>query len=214
MYEENEDLKAELMHYGKLGMKWGHHKAEQEVYRQKAAMVANNKNANSSDRKRAKYAAQPAGKRIAKTAASLTVQMVIGDVLTGKIGQYQNMSKADIAKKVAKIAASTASNVAINDALAKSAMKNYNDKGQTAKGSKRTNKIMTKEDAIELGIGVGVKAAQVGAAVGTIKLSRAMQDKKANEARFAAWGKNILPQSVDNVIWTNGDMAVIDNRRR
>jgi len=87
-------------------------------------------------------------------------------------------------------------------------------KGTKSRGTKRSTKIITKEDAIGIGINVGIKAAYVGAAVGGMKLSQAKYQRQQNEAVFNAWGKNVLPQSVNNVIWSDDDMAIIDNRRR
>ena len=207
-------MEESLAHYGVLGMKWGTRRQESLAYRQKAARVANNQYAQPSDRKRAQYASQSAAARITKTATTQVIHTVVRDVLTGQIHQYSSMSKAQIAKKVAGIAANTAANVAVKDALAKSATKNYTDKGKTVRGTNRSTKLITKEDAIGIGINVGIKAAYVGAAVGGMKLSQAKYQRQQNEAVFNAWGKNILPQSVNNVIWSDDDMAIIDNRRR
>lgn len=217
---------SELQHFGVKGMRWGVRKSpEQEArsaarkkarddYREKVAKVAANKYAQGSDRKRAEYASQPAAARIAKTAATIMAQTLIKDALTGNLGRYKNMSKAQIAKKMAGIAATTAANVVVDDALAKSAMKNYTDKGTTVRGSKRSTKLVTKEDAIAIGINAGVSAARVGALVGGMKLSSVMKDRAANEARFNAWGQNVLPQKASEVLWTDGDMSVLDKVRR
>ena len=217
---------SELQHFGVKGMKWGVRRSpEQEAksaarkkagedYRKKAVKVAANNSAQVSDRKRARYASQPAAARITKTAATLVAQTLIADTLTGNLGRYKNMSKAQIAKKMAGLAATTAANVAVNDALAKSAMKNYTDKGAAVRGTKRSTKIVTKEDVITFGIGIGVSAARLGALVGGMKLSSAMRDRAANEARFNAWGQNVLPQKASEVLWTDGDMSVLDKVRR
>ena len=205
-------MEESLAHYGVLGMKWGVHKEQQAVYRQKAAQVARNKRAPTSDIRRAKYASQPPAAKIAKTAAAITARMVVRDVFTGDIRRYGSMSKSEMAKRATSIAVRTTATVAIKDSLAKSAMKNYTDKGQIAPGKKRLS--VTKEDLVEKGIKVGILATMVGAKVGTMKYAQAAAQRSANEARFNAWGQNILPQTVDNVIWSNDDMAIIDNRRR
>ena len=217
---------SELQHFGVKGMKWGVRRSpEQEArsaarkkagedYRKKAAKVAANEYANRSDRRRAKYASQSAAPRIAKTASTILAQTLIRDVFTGNLGRYKNMSKAQIAKKMAGLAATTAANVVVNDALAKSAMKNYTDKGATVRGTKRSKQWVTKEDAIAVGIGAGVSAARLGALVGGMKLSSVMKDRAANEARFNAWGQNVLTQKASEVLWTDGDMSVLDKVRR
>ena len=207
-------MEESLAHYGKLGMKWGVHKEQQAAYRQKAARVANNRYAQSSDIKRAKYASQPPAARIAKTAVGITARMVVHDIFTGDIGRYGSMSKTEMAKRATSIAVRTTATVAVKDALAKSAMKNYTDKGKVVRGTNRSSKIVTKEDLIETGVRVGVLATMVGAKVGPMKYTQAAAQRSANEARFNAWGQNILPQKVDNVIWSSDDMAIIDNRRR
>lgn len=205
-------MEESLAHYGKLGMKWGVHKEEQRVYRQKAAMVAKNRRAPTSDIRRAKYASQPPAARITKTAVSITARMVVRDVFTGDIKRYGHMSKSEMAKRATSIATRTAATVAVRDALAKSAMKNYTDKGKIVQGTKRLS--VTKEDLIEKGIKVGIVASIVGARVSTMKYMQAAAERTANEARFNSWGQNILPQKVDNVIWSDDNMAIIDNRRR
>lgn len=216
-------MNNELMHHGILGMRWGirrtpeqlgratARKKERADFRQKAANVAANKYAQGSDRQRARYASSTAAGRISKTAFSFLAQMVIADVMTGNISQYKNMNAAQITRKITSIAIKTAGLVALNDALAKSAMKNYTDKGTTVPGKKRSTKIVTKEDMIGMGVRVGVAAATVGASIGTHKLAQAARTRKANEARFNAWGQNILPQKTSEVVWSDGDKYSVIN---
>lgn len=206
-----------LVHYGVLGMQWGKHRVAAKASREKASKVAANRYAAISDLKRAKYLSLPVSARIVKTAASAVTVKMIKDMLTGDLYKYSRMNKTQLkkalTKKAASIVISTTANVAFTTALAKSAMKNYTDDGKVVRGNKRSNKIITKEDLIESGVKVGVHASAIGAYMGTRKLSQVASERRQNEDRFNAWGKNILPQSVDNVIWTDGDMSIIDNSK-
>lgn len=131
----------------------------------------------------------------------------------GKLGSYKTMSKQEIAKKVAGIAAKTAANVAINDALAKSASKRYMDSGKRASGIK--NRSFTKEDLIQTGITTASYAAPLVSWMAGTKLNKVRTNRRANEDRFNSWGKNILPQSVNRVVAVSPDglSSIIDKRR-
>lgn len=204
-------MEEPLTHSGVLGMKWGVRKENESAYRAKLSKIQGNKNINASDAKRFKYRNQSAAARITKTAASATAKVVVKEAFQ-KYLLGKQITKKDILRDITGIAISTASQVAIQDALAKSASKRYTNSGKRQPGTK--DRILTKEDLIQTGIGVGVKAAYVGVAVGGLKMAQVRAARQANEDQFNAWGRNILPQTVDNVIWSNDDMAIIDNRRR
>jgi len=200
-----------LRHFGKLGMKWGKHKAKETEFRNKlTALNKNNSLQGTSDAARFQYRNQNVAKRFVKTAASLTAQMLIADAFSGRLPT----NKKDIAIKAAKIAALTTANVGISDALAKSASKRYTDEGKRVKGTK--DRLVTKEDGIEMGVGVAVKAAYIGKWALGMKAKQVNATRARNEANFNRWGANILPQRVDNVVWQSSDLktAIIDNRRR
>lgn len=205
-------VEHELMHYGVLGMKWGVRKDSpviNDTYRAKAKAVSENKYAQAGDIRRAKYARDPLAIRAGKVLARNVTSKVLTDVLIGNAGKYKNMSKKDIAKTVASLMSKTAVDVAINDAIAKSAMRNYNDKGLvTTKG--RGTKLLTKEDFMESGVALGQAAystAKFAAAAGMVK---AMQNRNANEARVNKWGGRLLSDSVPfETIWSDGDISIL-----
>lgn len=224
-----------LQHFGVQGMKWGKRtrgalikvgsigairkigaagasaKKNESDYQKKLTALNKNKSLQgTSDAARFQYRNQNVAKRFVKTAASLTAQMLIADAFSGKLPT----NKKDIAIKAAKIAALTTANVGISDALAKSASKRYTSEGERVKGTK--NRLMTKEDGIEMGVGVAVKAAYIGKWALGMKAKQVNASRARNEANFNRWGANILPQRVDNVVWQSSDLktAIIDNRRR
>lgn len=204
----------ELYHYGILGMKWGKHKAQESSYRQKLAAASKNKSiANTTDAKLFKYRNQSLVARVGKTAATRVAQMLIGDVMTGKISGYSSMSKSEITKKLTSIALTTTANVALNDGLARSASKRYTDSGEKVNPGKK-NPLLTKEEAIHMGVATAVKLIPVANIVLGMKMSQANRQRAQNEETFNRWGQNILPEKVDKIVWQSDDLktAIIDNR--
>lgn len=205
----------ELYHHGIKGMKWGVRRSQstldrlagrvnqakdkETAYRKKLTAITSHKNINDSDRKRFEYRNQSLATRTAKTAAGVIAGRLVADVISGNITKYASMSKSDIARELRSVAFSTAKNVAIKDALAKSAAKNYQNDGKRVKG-KKDNRLLTKEDLIETGITTVSIAAPGLAMVAGMKMKQAQAKKAENEARFNSWGGRILTEKVSNII--------------
>ena len=233
----------ELYHHGIKGQKWGVRrfqrkdgtrtsagkkryflnkiesvKNNEKAYRNKLSAISKRKYIDSSDAKRFKYRNQSIVARVGKTAAAGVASMLIGDIMNGNINTYKAMNKEQLKKELTKkaiaLTAQTVANVSINDALAKSASKRYTDDGRLKNGSKKH--LITKEDAIEIGINSAVRAVPYVGAIMGMKVSKARADRIKNEAAFNRWGQNILQERVDNVIWQSDDLnyAIIDNRNR
>lgn len=106
----------------------------------------------------------------------------------------------------------TIANVAIEDALAKSTSNKYTNSGKRKKGS--GDSLITKEDIIAMGIRTAVNASQFINIMMKTKSYRTYRQRLKNEELFNKWGKNILPEKVDHVVWQSDDLkvAIIDNR--
>lgn len=223
---------GELYHHGIKGMKWGvrrtpeqlGHRAktktkysEEDIYRQKLSKILNNKKVSKSDAQRFKYRNHGIAYRVGSTAAQYVASSLLQDAFSGHIHRYASMSKAELAKeftkKASKIAVQTAATVALKDALAKSASKNYDNNGNVINGRK-TVLLNTKEDWIEKGVGTAVRIAPIVSNVCLRKMSTIANERRTNQEQFERWGQNILSEKVDNVIWQSNDLryAVIDNR--
>lgn len=209
MYDDDKPSLEELMHFGKLGMKWGQHKAKETAFRQKLTALGKNKSMQgTSDARRFSYRNQNLATRFGKTAGSMVTQSIVAAVLTRKMPT----SKKELAIHIAKIATHSAAKVAMQDALASSAAKRYTDTGRLKPGEKR--RLFTKEDLIEAGSGAAIKAGQLSKFMLGRKAQRVKFDRAKNEEAFNRWGGNILAQKVDNVVWQSSDLkaALVDNR--
>ena len=213
MYMDNEIAKAELMHFGIPGMKWGVRKAKElsgneKTYRKKLSNIRQNSNVNASDLKRFEYRDQNIYARAGKTAAKLVVGQAVRAALTGNLSRYAKMSKTQIAKEALNLALRTGVSVASQDALAKSASKRYQNNGQKVSGKK--DHIMTKEDAIELGVRTATAAIAVARIVGPATMRNAAKKRYENERRVKKWGSNLLSDKVSSVtIWSDDNVSVI-----
>ena len=102
------------------------------------------------------------------------------------------MSKAQWAKKFASIAALTTANTVVDDALAKSASKKYDNAGRYT--GKHKNALLTREDALQTAVIVASSTAPVlGLAMG-VKMGQAKRERAKNEAAFKSMGGRILEE--------------------
>jgi hypothetical protein len=199
-----------LIHYGILGMKWGNHRISSE----KLKNIQKNKKSYHTDRERATYLQSHIAKRVGGQIARHIMGQIVKDVLTSNISNYGSMSKVDILKRVGSIIKGASISFGGNEVLARSAMSRYNDKGQLKDTSKKKglNKYISREDYIELGINTAVRATQVAKIIGSIKMNQINRKNTMNEAQFKSWGKNILSEKFDNIVYSKGNMDIIDNR--
>jgi len=188
-----------LKHYGVLGMRWGRHKQREADYRKKLTAIGKNKSVNREDAARFKYRNQHVAVRIGKTAASVTAQMVVGEVLRVYLtGRPAALDKKSMEKRIIKIATTTATNVVINDTLAKSASKRYTDNGTKIRGTK--NHLISKEKLMEIGIRTAMSLTPVARWAIATKASSVRAERARNEARCNQWGSRILAQKAGDVI--------------
>ena len=215
-----------LMHYGVKGMKWGVRRSQstldrlsgrvklikdnETAYRKKLTAITSQENINKSDRKRFEYRNKNLASRVGETAVRSATGMLIGDLISGKIKDYGSMSKQELTKRLTHLATSTARNVVIKDALAKSAAKGYTSDGKRVNG-KKDRRLITKEDVIETSVNTAVSAAPFLGDAMRWTVAKAYAKKQANEARFRSWGQNILPEKViEFVNISDDDWSYVD----
>lgn len=213
-----------LAHHGIKGQKWGIRRFQNKdgtltalgrkmakqvgrirdnetAYRRKLSNITKNRNADPNDVRRFKYRNQSLAKRVIKQATTAAVSTVIGDILTGRYKNYARMSKTELTKKLLTIGMTATANVAIEDALAKSASKRYTDFGKKVRGTK--DRLIQKEDLIEAGVSSVARAAPMLYALLSMKAFQLHIQNARNakyEADFQRWGQNILEAHLEDVI--------------
>lgn len=209
-----------LQHHGVKGMKWGvrrtakqlghniqkrraQKKADDKAYRQKMKKIGDNYYALESDRRRARFAKNPKAVKVGAMAVKSVMEQVMFDAAMGR-AYSRNMSKKQIARSVAGAAVRTGVNYKVNDALAKSTAAKYNENGRKLRSVKGNN-ILAKEDLYETGYRIAIGALPLANRMAGAKLGKAMADRKANEAKFNAWGGNILEMRFDDIVGMSDD---------
>ena len=199
----------ELYHFGIPGMHWGHrkakqYKANQKVYRTKLSNISKNLEKtgnNKSDAKKIAYLNQKGYARVGKTIMASVASMLVSDLITGKIGSYGSMSKAEVIKKVGQLSKSAAVNVALSETLSRSAARKYDNSGKQIKG--KVNPFITREDAIASGIKLGMVAAPFAKAGLSIKAQQRNNIRSRNEAIYRSRGKNILSDRSNSFVYAD-----------
>lgn len=208
----------ELYHFGIKGMKWGVRRyqnkdgsltsAGKRRYNEKEASTRE-KLTNMSKRGRLSEFEkgvvdarnQDLSKRVTKAAAFTALSQLMVDAAMGNMGAYY--SPKGLAKRAAGVAAGTAVSVKLNDYLAKSISKRYNQDGKLAEGQKRTDG--KKEKRIMRSVQIAAGIAPVLLTLADMKYKQAQYNKAVNEARFRSWGGNIFRQKTRNVVWSDPD---------
>ena len=199
----------ELYHHGILGMKWGHRTAKQisnnhKEYKKKLSNISKNLDKtgnNKSDAKKIAYLNQKGYARVGKIIMSSVASMLVSDLITGKIGSYGSMSKAEVIKKVGQLSKSAAVNAALSETLSRSAARKYDNSGKQIKG--KVNPFMTREDAIASGIKLGVIVAPFAKAGLMVKAQQKNNIRRQNEAIYRSRGKNILSDRSNSFVYAN-----------
>lgn len=191
----------QLYHFGVKGMKWGRGKVQaiqksNKEYKTKINKIANSKSAHKADVEAAKKVNTSIGKRVGKSLLGATVGTVISDTLTGEINNYKNMSPTDMLKKAGTISRKAATNMAIEEATARSVANKYNTEGIRVKGKNKS--LMTREQVAKTAIDAATTTVPILATLGYLKLGQMNKQKKAGEAAFAKWGARILTDKVSD----------------
>ena len=180
-----------------LGYRISERKAKNKAYREKMAKIANNRNVNAGDQKRARYASQTTSKKI----SSITTQVV----LTNAIGKALSKQQTPMNPKVeaAKIASQIALNYTKAELLSKSTSKKYNQAGRRIE--RKGLDILSREDVYDVAFNTAMRAGVYASAIGALKYSDAKRNRAANEAKFQAWGGNILESKFDDIVGAKDD---------
>lgn len=213
----------ELSHYGIKGMKWGvrkakdtisnyraKRKAEEDAYRKKLKKMRDNENISREVKTRAQYRNQSLAGRVAGQGIAAVASTTITEMLHDNPSKYKYMSRQELQNHFTKLALSTATKTAVgvvmNDAMAKSASKRYDDDGKLKAGEKE--KFYTKEKKMEHAARFASKVIPIVASAGVEKMYEANQKRATNEARVNKWAGRILNESLDNFVY--GDYEIKD----
>lgn len=129
--------------------------------------------------------------------ANIASSAITGQILNHYIikGGHSKPNKQEILKQVIKSMVLATPSLKINEAAAKSALKNYDDDGNLI-DKKRENKFFTPEEIAVRSANTAYKAAPFVSAVTKIKMHQTKKYRAEGEARVKAWGNNVLPTEV------------------
>lgn len=213
-----------LMHYGVKGMQWGVRKdresgvrgwaagrAEKErAFRQKLTNIQNNKKNQkyTSDMRRFGYRNHPLPARVAAMATAQAVNMYMQDYMTGQTDRYRNMSKNEVVARLTNNAIKAGLLTVLEDMLAKSAAKNYDNKGNKISKVKQTK--WTKQDKTEWAMVAAAKSYRLLRFVAQAKMIVDSAQRAQDEARMYKWGGHLLKQGVGNLVYAGDGYEVLD----
>lgn len=184
------------------------HQKKEAAFRKKLTNISKNgSDIGSFDEQRFKYRNQPLYKRAAQTANLVATQMLVEDVLNGNFSKYGKMNNAEIKKEIQKravrIAASTALNVATQDAIANHAAKKYTNQGKKKYDDKlRLGRFSIEKETLMEMVAVDscVNTAMLFESIRSDKQRKAQVERSKNEEKFNRRYKNILSKKVDDIL--------------
>lgn len=208
----------DLYHHGVKGMKWGvrrtpqqlghdirkrraQKKAEQEAYKKKMRKIAKNRYNLDADKKRARYSAQSTTGKVISTTATTIGKTIVRDAMLGK--SYSKMTPQQLAAKAVGMVAETGARYAYNEATAKSMASRYTEDGKRKPRTK--TEYYTKEQKMDLAVDLAMAALPLAAYSAKTNIKTARANRAANEAKFNAWGGNILEMKFDDIVGMSDD---------
>lgn len=210
-----------LEHHGVLGMKWGVRKDRNALSkgaqkREEALKIAKGVKENKSQsalsisgKKAAERYENSYGKEFAKTARKTTFGIIAVDAvqygLSGDLDKMVSNYKkpAYLAQKVAMITAISATKTSTQRNVDRATLNRFNSDG-TAKTGRAAKQAAQKVSQAKIGqrLSTGaVRALPYATHLAGLKMSQVVRERRVNEARFKAWGNNILPQKASEWTW-------------
>ena len=208
----------EIYHHGVKGMKWGvrryqnkdgslmsagkkryqEHKEKKKEYQNKLEKIASNSRNNRTDVAIAKAAQDDTTKKVMRAVKGRIAGQIIADALMGNVN-YASMSKDDIQQRLVFIAKGAAADFLKNELYARSVAKKYDENGKKDKRYEKEN-LLTRERVFDICLNTAKGLYPYASSMAGIKYTQAKERRAANEARFNAWGGNILEAKYDDIV--------------